>query len=318
MGSVLLVDEVANAREVVLASSVGELPLHSRRRLWRALDDDASVKSCFLSKGHELRARLALRVADRCLVIWEDALPDISAPHDVLAAVRGYFAGELSASQLDGSKDRLWNLIVDDHGALPQPVLAGAFGVFAAAATALGDEVCAAAGVGETENELDPETWDTALWGSVARSAATPWSGGDSSARRAYWDWYLDELLRVASEYGTRWTGTDLDPDRFVAGFGPGPTFAPYVRHATPSVQHSDVLRVQRIELVGPVLFVRLELCDPDTVDLAGATRLLRALVLAELLNGRYDEARELHVEAVDAQRVLRVKTLEPWEASVR
>jgi len=269
----------------VRSDPLGHLSLSARRELWAALElqQEASAAAPFSSKGHELRARLALRVADRSLHAWETEFPDAPQPHELLADIREFFGGRLTASDLAQSRDSVWRDLLDDYSS-PLAAAAGGHAACASAATALGDE--RRDGLDEADDATDPELRDAGFWGSVAASSALPWRGGDASARRMFWLWYLDEAARCVRDFVPPKDEAAVNPDEYLTGFGPGPDFRPFVRRV--SGAREKVVDVLRTRLSSSILEAEVEVRG---LTLPEAHRLVRALVLSELLEGEFDDS---------------------------
>lgn len=288
---------VAAAEVATLNSPGGALSRIDRISVWEALGNPIASDGAgaFTSKGHELRARLALRVAERHLKYWETALPEDVHPHRMLLAGFEFVAGNRPRSELRRMNDDFWNYLLDERSSVALPVGAAAYAVRAAIATVLGDEDLES---GQTDDERDPEVWDAAFLASVSVSGETPWRGGDAQRRREYWLWYLREARRVALDFGL--VSHASEPiDALVGGALASRELVPLVRRRAPDGSSGPkLLQVSEIRRAGSRVLVRLSMRDPAVCPHELA-RIIRIKVLSEVLEGLHDSADTLVVEGL-------------------
>lgn len=289
--------KVAAAEAATLNDPCGALARIHRVSVWEALGSPLAIDGAgpFTSKGHELRARLALRVAERHLAYWEAALPEDAHPHDVLLAGVELVAGNLPRSELRRVNDDFWSYLLDERSSVALPASAAAYAVRSAVATVLGDEDLDS---GQSDVERDPEVWDTAFLASVAVSGEIPGRGGDLQRRREYWRWYLREARRVALDFGV---GSQIDEpiDSFIGGALASRELTPLVRRRNPDGSAGPkLLEVGEMRRDGSRVLVRLSMRD-RAVHPRDLARILRVKVLSEVLEGLHDSADTLVVEGL-------------------
>jgi len=189
------------ARRALEDAPDGRLPLPYRRRI-RAVFGPCEGPLPDVPLGRRRRVALARLSAERVLPVWEAERPQDRRPQRML---------ELAEALLEGREDpvvadrELGDFMVEvgTLGSGSSPAIsarADSSGMAAIDVLATGLSGDYGPDLPETtdDDDLDPDSWETEYYASLAAGSYPGAPDEDVEARRAFWRWYLDEAVPAA------------------------------------------------------------------------------------------------------------------------
>lgn len=189
------------ARRALEDAPDGRLPLPYRRRI-RAVFGPCEGPLPDVPLGRRRRVALARLSAERVLPVWEAERPQDRRPQRML---------ELAEALLEGREDpvvadrELGDFMVEvgTLGSGSSPAIsarADSSGMAAIDVLATGLSGDYGPDLPETtdDDDLDPDSWETEYYASLAAGSYPGAPDEDVEARRAFWRWYLDEAAPAA------------------------------------------------------------------------------------------------------------------------
>ncbi|HOV26330.1 MAG TPA: Imm5 family immunity protein [Pseudobacteroides sp.] len=186
----------------------GELTLSIRRKIYKLMGEYKrdSEKHALISDGFIRRLKLARLSVEYVLHIWEEAAPEDKTPIELLNSIDLYIDGKIDWDSLWSMKNSFWTVV--ENYSVEDRFLVAAYVGFAsikATSTALFDEneeiEVDDEGNELLDEDLDPYTWDTAFYSSLAYSEYN--SESEDAAiekKREFWRWYLNVAVPTAYE----------------------------------------------------------------------------------------------------------------------
>lgn len=191
-------EAIQQAESGLAQNEQGHLQLGFRRAIWAALGDRGE-------NGRRARARLAMQTSEHVRPIWSAAWPEDDLPERLAELTRQALTGAVDSKSLSRQVDSAQNHFDDlvlDHPEQMATVAAG-YSAQRALACALYDEVFAPGDLdlGARDEDAEPHERDAAFLAAFASSGGAPWDiASRSEDRRAFWRWWLGEVVRMQRE----------------------------------------------------------------------------------------------------------------------
>jgi hypothetical protein len=182
-------------------TAVGRHPKHDldlgyRHAIWANLESATDKTIQGKTVGARRRLLLAILSARKVLPLWEKVEPYDKTPHQCLAKAERSMFEDIETLQ----DDYIAAISILDN--LPyEPTLMAGYSAVKTLATAIWDERF---NVNEidyslTNEDLDPDYTDSALFASCAYADGSIWEeGSNPNKRRRFWEWWLIEAVPKA------------------------------------------------------------------------------------------------------------------------
>ena len=184
-------DSMAAARDDLARDPEGALSLGRRTVIWRDLAALADART-----GYERRVRLNTACVRHVLDRWEERFPGDPGVERMLDIAGQRVAGEIADDSAGDQRDRFYVDVVETR---KYPGDASAMFVGLAAANTVIEARIEdnedAIPEAEDDEQLDPEAYDTSYMCASAAARGLNGRPADVSARRAFWNWYLDTAI---------------------------------------------------------------------------------------------------------------------------
>jgi hypothetical protein len=182
----------------------GQLILPLRKEIYRLMGEHSEDNEgrVLRTDGFLRRLNLAILCVNYVLPVWNSVMPDNNTPDTLLKSINEYLSGHKDWDSLWELQNDFWavldNYMCDDndYGA---SIYVGHSSINAVM-VALNDE-----DLGEEDyiniydEDLDPYTWDTAFYASLAYSENKQYDEGTKiQKRRDFWLWYLNNAVPLA------------------------------------------------------------------------------------------------------------------------
>jgi hypothetical protein len=180
----------------VEADPDGHLPLGLRRRIRRRFGPVLGVANGGPTEGLRAVVRLDRLAAERVQRHWDTGTGGDGGFRRMLDLADEALAGIVEPGQAEREMDR-FELVTDDLMGPERPLRAGLAGLAAARVVGrvLAGDYSEQLPAGTDDEDLDSDAWETAFLASLAESSVPNEPDYDPEARRAFWRWYLSEVI---------------------------------------------------------------------------------------------------------------------------
>lgn len=173
-----------------------DLELGYRQAIWAALETPPDNINQVKDVGRKRRLFLAILSAKHVLPLWEKIRPDDDLPHRCLAQAERNLSEKTKSLQDDYMTAAQ---IIDDLEY--EPVIAAGYSTIKTLSTALWDERFDPTSIDYTltNEDLDPDYTDSALFASYAYANGSVWEEDSNDKKRLeFWEWWLTEAVPKA------------------------------------------------------------------------------------------------------------------------
>lgn len=199
-----LLELLNTLKEEVNKHPRGELILPFRKSIYKLMGEhqDNEDGHAILTIGLLKRTNLAVQCVQKVMPIWDSVMANDTKPHVILEDINNYLAGKQTWDYLWDIPNHFWT-VLDNYllkdGSIGHAVCVG-FASINALYVALNDEDLGEEGEEDLlDQDLDPYTWDTAYFASLAYSENEMYDEETKiQKRREFWVWYIDKAVPLA------------------------------------------------------------------------------------------------------------------------
>lgn len=194
------------AKDEVNKHPNGELILPLRKSIYKLLGEhkDDEEGHAILTQGLLRRTELAIFCVNKVMPIWNNVLASDTTPSTILENIKEYIVGRLTWDYLWEIPNSYWtvldNYIIENNNY--DNALYVGYASINALYVVLNDEDFDEDNEDLLDQDLDPYTWDTAFYSSLAYSESEQYNEETKiRKRREFWLWYLDEAIPKAMQF---------------------------------------------------------------------------------------------------------------------
>ncbi len=199
-----LIELLKMLKDEVIKHPKGELILPFRQNIYKLLGEHEENEEghALINQGLLRRTKLAVLCVENVLPIWDNVLVHDTTPHKILENINDYISEKQTWDYLWAIPNSFWtkldNYMLDGNNY--GHALCVGFASINALYVVLNDE-----DLEEDDNtldqDLDPYTWDTAFFASLAHSENELYDEKTKiQKRREFWLWYLNDAVPLAYE----------------------------------------------------------------------------------------------------------------------
>lgn len=204
----ILRNVIQEALEFVDCDAHHDLNLGYRHAIWLTFGPRMKVPGTPFNLGHMRRASLAILTAHQVLQIWEAVWPEDNLPSSLLEIAREVIKGKVSVESAKTFRRTAWAKLEqlasnpEYQEAKYQRSTSAGLSAECALKTVLEDEVFEATHIDYSLTDLDQDAYehDASFWAATAYSGPIWEVDSDSSRRREFWVWWLNEAVSQAWE----------------------------------------------------------------------------------------------------------------------
>jgi len=194
---------VEAARQAVAADPRHDLTLGRRQAIWAAFGPRGDAAQP--TDAWRARTRLAISTARQVLDLWERARPEDHVVRQAIESADDLVDDPAQIAEARAFRDHVLRHL--DHLAARTPVDVVSAGYAGAMAldTAIHDHAFDPANLDDrrTDGDIDSEYLDASFHAANAFANGTIWdAASDADARRTFWMWWLDQVLRLGMREG--------------------------------------------------------------------------------------------------------------------
>ena len=199
-----LVQLLNKAKDELNKNPKGQLVLPLRKEIYRLMGEriEDNEGHAIKTEGYFRRLKLAVLCVNHVLSIWENVMPNDNTPANILKSINDYLSGKKDWDCLWEEQNDFWavldNYLCDgnDYG---NSIYVGHASINAVMVALNDEDLGGEDYINIFDEDLDPYTWDTAFYASLAYSENESYDEETKiQKRREFWLWYLNEGVMKA------------------------------------------------------------------------------------------------------------------------
>jgi len=200
-----LKDLLNKAKNEVNNHPKGQLILPLRKKIYRLMGEhnEDSEGRVLRTDGYLRRLQLSVLCVNYVLPIWNNVMLDDNTPNTLLKSINDYLSGDKDWDSLWELQNDFWAVLdsyMCDDNDYGTSIYVGHCSINAVM-VALNDEDLGEDDENLLDEDLDPYTWDTAFYSSLAYSESEQYDEKTKILKkREFWLWYLDKAIPKAMQ----------------------------------------------------------------------------------------------------------------------